>query len=217
MATIVTPNNKAGIERLPVDRYMISSNEVTVFLQNQLGFTVGVDYTRWTGVTANHSYVRMRVALAPKDILAPKDAATNYAERVLQQNAAGLQFKKEVMEVLERYMYSKNLETNIRNDQEKLREMYTYGVYGERLNEILTKGKLSYAPDCGLFRLYLMPDAIVRDMLSDPSTNEVNGALSITGVFGSTSDTIRWEVEVSKGGALTSSEMGSIPLDKIFQ
>lgn len=216
--------NKAGIKRQAVDRYIISSAMVQRYLQNQLGFQVASEFTRWTGVTANHSYVRMRVVINPKDIIAAQPQATGFAERVLQENAAGMMFQDNVMAILRRFMYKENMNPNTFT-QEELEKMYNYGIVGNNFVEILTKSKLIYEPALKLFHVYLRPEAIIRDMLTDPKSGCVmiededgtvcNAKLDITGVFGTDSETIRWEVEVSKSN-MVNTEIGIIDFDKIF-
>ena len=217
--------NKAGIKKQALDRYVISTAEVMTYLQNQLGFQVGADFTRWVGQTKNHSYVRMRVVINPKDIVATQAQATDWAERALQENAAGIRFQDSVMETLTPYMYPKpNAMKNI--NPEVMKKMYLYGIYGDNLTDILTKSQLTYVPGPKLFTLFLRPEAIIRDMLTDPQTgkivmedpdgNIVDASIAITGVFGTTSDTIRWEVEVSKTGFMGNDGFDSINFDKLF-
>ena len=207
-------NNKANIERQKLDRYVITSNQVVSYLQNQLGFPIGADFTRWTGVTSNHSYVRMRVGIANKDIVAQQSEPKNYAERVLQQNAAGTMFKDKVINTLRPFMYPKDM-TRILNDQEKVNNMLQYGVYGERINEIIKFSQLAYVQDQQMWRVYLRPEKIIEDMLSDASTGVIDGNFAIVGVFGVESDTIRWEVEIT-GNGISNTELGDISIDRLF-
>lgn len=210
----MSSTNKAGIERQKVDRYIITGAEVQNYLQNLLGFNIGCDFTRWTGVTANHSYVRMRVVMAPKDLVAPQTASDNYAIRMLQENSIGMQFKDTAIKTLEQFMYPKNME-QMSISSELLEEMYKYGLYGDRLIDVAKHSKLTYSKQAEMFRVYLRPELIIRDMLSDPTTGKIEGNLEITGVFGMDSETIRWEVEISQGG-LTNTEIGILSFDKIF-
>ena len=80
MNTSVT--NKANIKPIPTDRYLITSSEVVKYLQDQLGFGTICDFTRWTGVSPDKSYVRMRAVFAPEDVLA-KSHINDYADRML--------------------------------------------------------------------------------------------------------------------------------------
>lgn len=214
MSTITNENNKAKIERQKVDRYVISSNQVTSYLQNQLGFPIGADYTRWTGVTANHSYVRMRVGIANKDIVAQQATPTNFVGRVLQENVAGVTFKDVVRDVLKPFMYPENFGP-ILSDPVKLNEMGIYGLGGNRLDEVIRFSQLAYVQEQKMWRVYLRPEKIIEDMLSDATTGKIDGSFAITGVFGTESDSIRWEVEITKGGT-SNTELGVISLDKLF-
>jgi hypothetical protein len=206
--------NKAGIERLPVDRYVISGSMIHTYLENQLGFKIGCDFTRWTGVTANHSYVKMRAVMSAKDLCANTQVSSDFAIRTLQENAVGMQFKDTVKETLEKFMYPANMES-MQLTQEAAEEMYKYGLVADRLIEIARYGKLTYVPQAGMFRVYLRPERIIADMLSDPETGAIDGNMAITGVFGTESDTIRWEVEITKGG-MANTETGILSIDKIF-
>ena len=208
--------NKAGIERQEVDRYVISSSQVVSYLQNQLGFPIGADFLRWTGVTANHSYVRMRVGIANKDIVAQRPDATTYVERVLQDNSNGMDFKSNVNDILKKFMYPDPIKfSTLLQDPMAVQDMYQYGLYGDRLAEVIKHSKPAYVKDQKMWRLFLRPEKILEDMLSDPATNKVDGTFAITGVFGTDSDSIRWEIEITKGG-IANTELGVISLDKLF-
>lgn len=208
-------SNKANIERQKVDRYVISSSQVVSYLQRQLGFPIIADFTRWTGVTANHSYVRMRVGIANKDIVAANVQPTSYVERVLQENAAGTNFKSNVIDVLKPFMYPESL-NNILQDAAKVNNMYTYGLYNDRLEEISKYTKLALVQDQKMWRVYLRPEKIIEDMLSEEDTGKVDGTFEITGVFGAETDSIRWEVEIIKSGEMRNTELGVVSLDKLF-
>ena len=206
--------NKAGIQPIPIDTFMISSNEVIKYLEDTvLGFKVGYDFTRWTGVTANHSYVRMRVVISPKDILAPRHN-NDYADKILAENAAGLTYKKEIIDALEPFMYPKTI-GNLRNHPDELQRMYQYGLFGDRLDEVIQNSQLAYSADANYFRLYLRPERIIADMLKNPETDKIDGAMSIVAVHATSSETIRWEVEVVKNGNLAIGN-NDVSVDAIF-
>ena len=189
--------NKAGIQPIPTDRYIITGSEVTKYLQEQLACNVGYDFTRWTGVSPDCSYVRMRIIYNPKDIVAETSTSRDYADRKLAEFSAGLMFKDTILEALKPFMYPENV-ADIRNRPDDLQRLYTIGVFDDRLNEIIQHSKLNYCQEANVFRLYLRPERIIADMLADPATDKIDGNMSITGVSGTTSDTIRWEVSVEK-------------------
>jgi hypothetical protein len=205
-----TRNTKAQIAPMPIEIYKYSTGDITNYLRNQLGFDVAVDYRRWTGITANHSYVRMRVVILPKDIIMPI-TSNNFTDRILNENSAGMTFKKEVIETLKPYMYPANID-QLKAHPETLRHLYEYGVYGDRLEEIIRYAKLDYSKDAGFFRLYLRPERIIADMLSDPDTNKIDGQMAITRVLGETQETFQWEIQVTSNTGLS----GDISIDKIF-
>ena len=201
---------KAGIDPLPIETYKFGTADVTTYLQNQLGFPIGVDYCRWTGITANHSYVRMRVVILPKDIIVPQSNDT-FVDRILNENSAGIEFKDTVINTLKPYMYPSNINA-LRDRPDVLQHLYEYGVYGNRLDEIIKFSKLDYSREAGYFRVYLRPERIIADMLTDPDTNKLDANMAITRVFGDTPETFQWEVQVTSNTGL----VGDISIDRIF-
>lgn len=188
--------NKAGIQPIPTDRYSITTSDVIKFLQDQLTFGIAADFTRWTGVSPDLSYVRMRVVFSPSDIVATT-TSKDYVDRVLAENAAGIMFKDTVINTLKPYVYPDNT-IDVRRNPEDLQRLYQIGVFDNRLDEIITHSKLNYCKDANVFRLYLRPERIIADMLADPSTGEIDGEMNILSVQGTSSETIRWEVAVTK-------------------
>jgi hypothetical protein len=205
--------NKANIQPIPTDRYSISSSDVIKYLQDQLGVPVAYDFTRWTGVTVDQSYVRMRVVFNPDDIMA-KNTAGDYVDRVLADNAAGIKFQDRIINTLKPFMYPEEMH-NIGNNPELLQKLCKIGLYNERLSEILQFSKLNYCKEANVFRVYLRAERIIADMLADPATNAIDGEMSILTVHGTTSETIRWEVAVSKNKSAFAGS-SNISFDAIF-
>ena len=188
--------NKANIKPVPEERYIITSSDVVKYLQDQLGFTIASDFTRWTGVSEDRSYVRMRVVFNPVDIIA-RNTSTDYVDRILSENAAGIRFKDNVIDTIRPFMYPSTV-GDLANHPDDLNRLFQIGLYNERLSEIIKYSKLNYCRESNVFLLYLRPERIIVDMLADPSTNKIDGDLSIIAVHGTTSETIRWDVSVTK-------------------
>ena len=188
--------NKANIKPVPEERYIITSSDAVKYLQDQLGFTIASDFTRWTGVSEDRSYVRMRVVFNPVDIIA-RNTSTDYVDRILSENAAGIRFKDSVIDTIRPFMYPSTV-GDLANHPDDLNRLFQIGLYNERLSEIIKYSKLNYCRESNVFLLYLRPERIIVDMLADPSTNKIDGDLSIIAVHGTTSETIRWDVSVTK-------------------
>lgn len=209
--------NKGNIEPVKMERFYISTSKVTEYLQEQLGFPVAVDYTRWTGVSQNFNYVRMRVGIRYSDIVAEQTTSTDYATRQINANSQMLPMKGNVVNALKQYMYldMDRITQELSNEDVK-KKFYLYGLHSDRLLELIKFSKLTYIPSLKMWRVYLRPEEIIRDMLSDPTTGAVDGQLDITGVFGTDSDTIRWEVEIRKDSKSVG-DMGVVSMEKLFQ
>ena len=76
--------------------------------------------------------------------------------------------------------------------------MNKLGLRLDRLAEISKYTELDYCEQQGLWRLYLAPEKIITDMLSDPTTGKPDGDLAIIAVLGTSSESIRWEVSVTE-------------------
>lgn len=204
--------NKANIKPIPTKQYTIYTGDVTKFLQDQLGFGVLCEYERWTGLTTDVSYVRMRVGFDAADIVA-KPSSMDYVDRVLEQNSAGIMFKDTVINTIEPYRYPRHPEM-IRNNPESLQRLVDLGVTGDKFNEIIRYANFSYSRECNAYGIYLRPERIIADMLSDPATGTVDGKLEIITVRGTTSDTIHWIVNVSENKSFVSNT--NISVEAIF-
>lgn len=207
--------NKAGVKPIPRETYPISGSEVINHLQNLLGFEVDYDFTRWTGISKYDSYVRMRVVMNDKDCI-KQDNENTWVTSVLKDNGCGIVFKKNVIDTITPFMYPDNIK-NLRNNPEYVEEMQhlaDIGLYGDNLDEVIRFQKLTHVNEADKCRVYLRPERIIYDMLADPTTNKIDGNMVITNVYGTTSDSIRWEVDVYENTSTNKS--GDINIDRLF-
>lgn len=209
----VKVENKANIQPIPALNYTITGSEVIKYLQDQLGFAVAADFTRWTGAFPELSYVRMRVVFSGKDIVI-KSTSKDYVDRKLEEFAAGTKFDADTIEILKPFMYPEKIEESLRNSPIDRERLLKLGVTDERLADLIANKKINYYRDADLFGVYLRPERIIDDMLRNPSTNEIDGEMKILCVTGTTSETIRWHVSQT----LKSSNIGNkeLSLDAIF-
>ena len=88
------------------------------------------------------------------------------------------------------------------------------GLYGDNLDEVIRFQKLTHVNEADKCRVYLRPERIIYDMLADPTTNKIDGNMVITNVYGTTSDSIRWEVDVYEN--TSANKAGDINIDRLF-
>lgn len=187
---------KAGLQRIPVDYFTISSTEVAkYFTDTILGVSSGVkfEFTRWTGISSENNYVRMRVVMQP-NIVIKSDKPTYQGERILREFASSVDVRSDLNETLKPYKYPEINSSDIAN----LQRLMIQGLSSERLAEINRWKDLVYIPETNLFGIYLRPERIIGDMISDPDSDEER-TWSIEAVRGTTSETIRWIVAVDRG------------------
>lgn len=205
--------NKAGIDRVKVDKYEITGAQITKYLQDQLGFPIEVEYRRWPGVTAAHSYVRMGIGIRGADISVQNNDPTDYVGRLLRDNSVDIELKPEAVEVLTRYAYPDGWWKNLTpEDREK---MYKYGLSGDKLQEIFRFSKLNHVEEDDMWIMFVRVESIIMDMLKDPDTDHIDGVVKIRGVYGTDSDSFVWEVDVIRGSSILGNNV--ISLDRLFR
>lgn len=187
---------KAGVQPLPIVPLAISSTEVEkYFMESILGVTKGVkcDFTIWTGVSAEDHYVRMRVLMDPSVVL-KNEKPEYYGDKILAEHSSLAQVRKDVVEALEPYMFPEFNGADVANMQRLL----VMGLTGQRIEEIKRYRTLTYISEAGLFGIYLRPEKIIADMLTDPDGIETDRNIECK-AFGTTSETIGWKVVVDRG------------------
>lgn len=211
--------NKGNINPIGNLFYYVTAGDIISYLENDvLGFRVTADFTRWTGISAAHSYVRMRVIFQAKDLIVDDPVLSNdYATRILQQNSVGFKLNEDVTKSIKPYMYPENFTCNNMNP-EALRHLNELGVVGSKIEELVKNSKLTLVMDPSTgkqyFRVYLRPERIIHDMLSNPKTNKVDGEVYIRRVTGESSAEFKWLVEqvVNTGNTIST----DLSIDQIF-
>jgi len=203
---------KCGMTRDPEDRFTFSSSAVDKYLTDTiLGVNSGVtcEFTRWTGMSANENYVRMRVILDPK-VVVKVDKPVYQGERILNEYASSTNVRADIIEALKPYMYPEINNQDITN----LQRLLIQGLSQERLNEIARFRTLTYIQECNLFGIYLRPERIIADMISDPDSDTPRD-WHIESVSGTTSDTISWKIVVDRG--MKNVISGNVKFDHFFR
>ena len=213
-------SNKANISPIGNLFYYISAGDIMKHLEDHvLGFRVDADFTRWTGYTPAHSYVRMRVIIQAKDIIvSTPEEEQDYATRLLHMNQVNYTLDKDVVASLKPFMYPEDLNYN-KIAPENARHLTEYGVVGPKIDEIIKFSRPSLVTDTTTgkqyYRVYLRPEKIIYDMLSDPTTGKLEGEAYIRRVIGESSAEFKWLVEqVVNSGNIISSDLS---IDQIFQ
>ena len=137
-------NLKGNIKALPVDFFPITTTDVVRHLQDQLGFQVHADFSVWDNRSPwekpdnrGSSYVIMRAIFRPQDITIPNQSQ-NYMERLVQASGAGIQYQKDVISILKKFMFPQDM-ARVQNMPEELQRLAKMGIYGERLQELMRR------------------------------------------------------------------------------
>ena len=193
-------NNKAGWQPLPNKFYEISVTDIQKYLQDEvLGFKVATSWKRWTGITAYNGYLRMRVVISPKDIEV-MGGRTDYVGKFLQEYSAERNLNKNVMDALKPFMYPPNMrQIYMSQNYDKLKHLNELGVVGEKLDELVKWSQINYVRDQSTgkdyYRIYLAPEKIVFDGLTNAETGKIDGTLYIRRIYGTKTEQFRLLVE----------------------
>jgi hypothetical protein len=211
---------KANLKELPVKHYNVSSSDVVDHLQNELGFKFDCDFKIWDNraewekpMATNKCFVIMRAVFRPEDIVIQANTH-EYADRVLSEVMSGIKFKDNVMKTLEPFMFPKNMGA-IKQYPERLQVLAEQGIYGEHLEELIRRPRLFLDKVNNRFGIYLRPEKIITDMMTDPATGKPAGAIS----FGYVSDangnaaSISWGVNLYEN---LSAAVGGVSIDAVF-
>lgn len=212
-------NTKAGIKPIPNIFCVITAGELVEYLENEiLGFRVETDFTRWTGYTPEYSYVRMRVVMQAEDvILANANNSDDYAMRELNKYDAAIPLDDSILKVIQPFMYPSDFDPRLMNP-DAIRHLNEIGVIGSKMDEIVKFSKLNLVtdPHSGkrYYLVYLRPEKIINDMLSNPDTGKPDGEVFLRRVYGERSSEFKWLVEVAvKNNKLIS---GEVDINKLF-
>lgn len=191
--------NKGNVKMNEVLSGKITTSMVTEYLANELGTNIFAEYLKLTGMNGN--YVIMSVVLPESGIVAKGEKPSTYFEKFLDANNKSIKFEKNVIDVLEKYSYHPNtvkMITNPENYQKELQLYASIGLTQNALSKILANIKLAKVADKPYYTIYLRPEAIIEDMLKDPSTDEIEGNVVIDSVKGEDQNSIRWSVIQNK-------------------
>ena len=213
---------KYPFKYVDVKHACISTSDVVKHLQDELGFTFDCDFMLWDNraewekpLNTNKCYVIMRATFRPEDI-AIKPEANDYVSKTLQAMSTGITFKKDVMDVLEKFMLPKNFAKELRDNPQKQRMFAEMGIFGARLEDLLRRPGLFYDKVNNRFGVYLLPEMIIRDMAADPETGEpFQGLISYGYVSGDNTNAaaISWGVNFY---GQSSTGLSGVSIDAVF-
>jgi hypothetical protein len=212
---------KGNLKTLPVDHHIVSSSDIVEYLQNQLGFRFDCDFQLWDNradwekpMTTNKCYVVMRVIFRPEDIRIVEPIQT-YVDKVMEENASGIRFKDDVVEVLKQFMFPSNIAL-VRQQPDTLQRLAEQGIYGDRLERLIRRPDIFYDQVNKRFGVYLRPELIIKDMCKDADTDKIDGVMAFGYVSdaGNNAAAITWGVNVYHN--IRSVSSSGVSIDAVF-
>lgn len=210
----------AKLKKLEIDHIPISSSDVAGHLQDLLGFSFDCDFQIWDNrmdyekpINTNKCYVIMRCAFRPQDILM-MDKPKDYVDSVLRATSAGTQFKDSFIKTIKPFMFPEEIKTESR--PEVLQKLAEMGIYGDRLDMLRSMPGLFYDQVTDRWGVFLRPEAIIGDMVKDPTEDKIDGTMQFGWVSGDpmNSATVNWGANIYKGRMFNGNN--SVALDAVF-
>lgn len=193
--------NKGGVKPIPVDLYKISAGDVKKYLEEQIFMhTIGIEFERFVGSNGACSYVKMTCLFRKTDVTDTSDKNKDVLAKMMEQTGSNMNFTDIFKQGVEKFKYPIELQ-NLFSDpnmQAEAREATKAGICGPNFESLIAGNTLRYDAERGILSINLRPDRVIYDMLSNPNTNEIEGKYQIDSITGNDSDTIVWNVVVSK-------------------
>ena len=125
---------------------------------------------------------------------------TDYVGKFLQEYSAERNLNKNVMDALKPFMYPPNMrQIYMSQNYDKLKHLNELGVVGEKLDELVKWSQINYVRDQSTgkdyYRIYLAPEKIVFDGLTNAETGKIDGTLYIRRIYGTKTEQFRLLVE----------------------
>lgn len=135
----------------------IKSDEIIEYLQNKLGFQIYSDFVVWDGLRGrSNDFVLMRFVIPGEHIVEHGDIS----------NLEGMRIKADKYDLIKPYMVDRSMLEDFIHNPENMTTLFIYGIYGDRLNDLIRYSRLQYNKVNNSFYMYLKPYEIIFDILS---------------------------------------------------
>lgn len=193
-----------GIDSIPVRLFKISEAEITRYLTNNvLHFPVLASYDRYDGIPGM-PYVIMKVAIPAKYAIERREVGNSVFADMVRKDGANTCIKKSLFTDIKPFRFPKYVtDGSILSMPEERDLMIRRGVAGDDLINLIKFSKPCVSRDNmnDYVCIYLRPERIIAQMLSDKFTGKAFGDIIIEGIQGgcrhqdtNTTDPIVWDV-----------------------
>lgn len=183
--------NKGSVKMDELKKGWVTASEVHAHLESVLNCPILSDFKLINGTNPFDSYVRMRIAIADKYALASADS-DDYVDQVLAANCSELPMRDSVYKKLVKFMYPQDInelrQFIVNQTPDRLIKK---GLYGDNLQDIINNAKPHHSAKYASTAVYVMPEAIIRDMVMDPEDDDP-GDFFIDYVTNDANNGIRW-------------------------
>jgi hypothetical protein len=164
--------NKGNIKMDELKKGWVTAAEVHAHLESVLKCPIKSDFKVITGANPFDVYVRMRIAIEDKYAL-DTTGANSYVDQVLAANCSELPLRDSIYKKLLKFMYPQDvndLRQFILNQNPQ--KLLNKGIYGANLKELLDNATPHHSAKYSEIAVYVMPEAIIRDMVVDPADDD---------------------------------------------
>lgn len=198
--------NRANIQAAgQIDVYKITSDQMKAFISAkaaamQPGTKVEMTVDYWEKKKSNphRSYAMLKVAMS--DDVIEKHQEDDWIIKIVDSNS-DIKFVKKIWDfIVKQYSYDKkDLEDSL-NDYRKLDMLEeAFGLTEDQIRQIIyysTPRRMKTGSKESWIVFAARPDAVIRNMLTNPETNKVDGRMEIINIIPITKDIVEYTVYV---------------------
>lgn len=198
--------NRANIQPTgQIDVYKITSDQMKKFIaakaaamQPGTKVEMTVDYWEKKKSFPHRSYAILKIAMS--DDVIEKQYDDSWILKVVD-NTSDIKFVKKIWDfIVRQYSYDRKELEEALDDYRKLDLLEeSFGLTEEQIRQIIyysTPRRMKTSSKDSWIVFAARPDAVIRNMLTDPSTNKIEGRMEIVSIVPITKDTVEYTVYV---------------------
>jgi hypothetical protein len=198
--------NRANIQpNGQIDVYKITSDQMKIFIaakaaamQPGTKVEMSVDYWEKKKSVPRRSYAMLKVAMS--DDVIEKKEDNSWIIRMVDSES-DIKFVKKIWDfIVRQYSYDKKELESMLNDYRKLDQLEeSFGLTEDQIKQMMyysVPRRIKTGTKDSWIVFAARPDAVIKNMLTDPTTNKVNGRMEIVDIVPITKDTVEYTVYV---------------------
>lgn len=188
-----------------IDVYKITSDQMKIFIaakaaayQPGTKVEMSVEYWEKKKAVPHRAYAMLKVAMS--DDVIEKKQDSSWIVKIVDSES-DIKFVKKIWDfIVRQYSYDKKELENMLDDYRKLDQLEeAFGLTEEQIKQIIyyaSPRRITTGTKDSWVVFAARPDEVIRNMLTNPATNKVDGRMEIVDIVPITKDTVEYTVYV---------------------